>query len=228
MKADSRALAMIFLVVAALAVAAACGSDEEAGQHTSGPVPFLVCDSSETWTRPSEEDQSARVWYGDRYYGGANWDLQQLQAAFHEDFVHWHGGASESLDLSLQHGLWSSNDRSSGDAECARAGAQLSRGEIISVYLLLHEAKEVRLSDNTYRIVVEETPSGFQEIEFTNLLFPEDTTEEYPELDYTVVVVDTAGKELARAESGGAFQEPAQEEAQTATPTPEAAETAEP
>ena len=227
MKADSRALAMIFLVVAALAVAAACGSSEEAGRETSGPVPFMVCDSSQTWTRPSEEDQSTRVWHGSRYSEGGNWDLEQLQAAFQEDFVHWHGGASESLDLSLQHGLWSSNDRASGDQDCD-GGPGVSRGEVISVYLLLHEAKEVRLNDNTYWITVEETSSGFQEIQFTNLLFPEGTAEEHPEVAYTVVIVDTGGKELARAESGGAFQVTAQEEAQTATPTPEAVETAQP
>jgi hypothetical protein len=227
MKHNSPALAMVFLVVAVLAVAAACGTDEEAGQETSEPMPFLVCDYSETWTRPSEEDQSERVWYGSRYYGGANWDLEQLKAAFYEDFVHWHGGASESLDLSLQHGLWSTADRSSGDRDCDD-GPGVSRGEVISVYLLLHEAKEVRLSDNTYWITVEETSSGFQQIQFTNLLFPEDTTEEYPELDYTVVIVDMQGKELARAESGGDFNEAVQNEAQTATPTSEATETPEP
>jgi len=227
MKADSRALAIVVLLVAV--VAAACGGDGEGegGRETSGPVPFLVCDSSESWTRPSEEEQSERVWQGERYSEGANWNLEQLQAAFREDFVHWHGGASESLDLSLQHGLWSSKDRSPGDQGCD-GGPGVFRGEVISVYLLLHEAKEVRLSDDTYWITVEETPTGFQEIQFTNLLFPEDTTEEYPELHYTVVIVDTAGTELARAESGGAFQVTAQEEAQTTTPTPEATETAQP
>jgi hypothetical protein len=227
MKHNLPALAMVFLVVAVLAVAAACGTDEEATWETSEPMPFLVCDYSEIWTRPSEEEQSERVWYGDRYYGGANWDLEQLRAAFYEDFVHWHGGASESLDLGLQHGLWSTIDRSAGDRDCDD-GPGVSRGEVISVYLLLHEAKEVRLSDNTYWIMVEETSSGFQQIQFTNLLFPEDTTEDYPELDYTVVIVDMEGKELARAESGGSFQEAGQEEVDTATLTPEAEETAQP
>ena len=227
MKADSPALAIIFLVVAALAVAAACGTDEEATWEAGEPMPFMVCDSSETWTRPSEEEQSERVWYGDRYYGGANWDLEQLRAAFYEDFVHWHGGASESLDLSLQHGLWSTEDRSSGDRSCD-GGPAVFRGEIISVYLLLHEAKEVRLSGDTYWVMVEEMSSGFQQIQFSNPLFPEDTSEEYPELDHTVVIVDMQGKELARAESGGVFDEAVQDEVQTTTPTPEATEIAEP
>ena len=219
MKAYSRALAMISLVVVALAVAVACGGDEEPKWETAEPLPFTVCDSSDTWTRPSEEEQSKRVWYGDRYSGRADWDLEQLQAAFREDFVHWHGGGSESLDLSLQHGLWSTQDRSSGNRACD-GGSAVARGEVISVYLLLHEAKEVRLSDNTYWITVEETPSGFQEIQFTNLLFPE--------LDHTVVIVDMQGKELARAESGGVFEETVQDEVQTTTPTPEATEITEP
>ncbi|KPJ50725.1 MAG: hypothetical protein AMJ38_01455 [Dehalococcoidia bacterium DG_22] len=228
MKADSRPLAIVVLLVGALAAASACGGDEEAKWETAEAIPFLVCESSEDWTRPPEEEQSERVWYGPRYYGGANWDLERLRAIFYEDFVHWHGGASESLDLSLQHGLWSTSDRSRGDPECATGGPHLPRGEIISVYLLLHEAKDVRLSDSTYWITVEETPSGFQQIQFTNLLFPEDTSEEYPELDHTVVIVDTEGRELARAEGNRAFHEAGDQEAQTTTPTPEAAETAEP
>jgi len=227
MKAYSRPLAMVFLLVGAVAAAAACGTDQEPEWETAETIPLMVCDSSETWRRPSEEEQSERVWYGPRYYGGADWDLERLRATFYEDFVHWHGGASESLDLSLQHGLWSTKDRSAGDRSCD-GGPAVFRGEVISVYLLLHEAKEVRLSDDTYWITVEETPSGFQQIQFTNLLFPEDTTEEYPTIDYTVVIVDMLGRELARAESGGPFQETGQEEVETTTLTPEATETAEP
>jgi len=97
------------------------------------------------------------------------------------------------------------------------------RGEVISVYLLLHEAKEVRLSDNTYWIVVEETTSGFQEIQFINLLFPESSTEEYPMLDHTVVIVDMEGRELARAEGNRAFHEAGEAEAESTSPTPERA-----
>ena len=96
------------------------------------------------------------------------------------------------------------------------------------MFLLLHEAKEVRLSGDTYWVMVEEMSSGFQQIQFSNLLFPEDTTEEYPELDHTVVIVDMQGKELARAESGGVFDEAVQDEVQTTTATPEATEIAEP
>jgi len=214
---------MVFLLVGAVAAAAACGTDQEPEWETAETIPLMVCDSSETWMRPSEEEQSERVWYGPRYYGGANWDLSQLQATFYEDFVHWHGGASESLDLSLQHGLWSTKDRSAGDPSCD-GGPGVFRGEVISVYLLLHEANDVRLSDSTYWITVQETLSGFQQIQFTNLLFPEDTTEEYPTIDYTVVIVDMLGRELARAQAGGAFQQRGEDGVQTTTPTPEAAD----
>jgi hypothetical protein len=228
MKAASRALAMVALLVAAVATVSACGTNEEAEWQAGDSVPFMVCESSKTWTRPSEEEQSQHVWYGPRYYGGANWDLSQLQAIFYEDFVHWHGGASERLDLGLQRGFWSAEDISPGDPECARGGTHMYRGEVISVYLLLHEAKEVRLSDNTYWIVVEETPSGFQEIQFTNLVFPENATEDYPILDHTVVIVDVEGRELARAEGNRAFHKAEEEEVDTATLTAEAVETAEP
>jgi len=66
------------------------------------------------------------------------------------------------------------------------------------VYLLLHKANDVTLSGNTYRITVEETPAGYQRIEFANLLLPEHPTEEYPQIDYQIVVVDVEGQELAR------------------------------
>jgi len=211
---------MVFLLVGAVAAAAACGGDQEPEWETAETIPFLVCDSSETWTRPSEEEQSERVWYGPRYYGGANWDLERLRATFYEDFVHWHGGASESLDLGLQHGLWSTTDRTPGDPQC-EPGPGLFKGEFISIFLLLHQAQEVRLSGNTYRIVVEKKPAGFERIEFPNLLFPEHPTEEYPIVDYTVVIVDTEGRELARAERGGPFQGRHEGGVDTATATPE-------
>jgi hypothetical protein len=219
MKAPSRALAMVILLVAAVAAVWACGADEKAEWEAGKTIPFMVCESSDTWTRPSEEEQSQHIWYGPRYYGSTNWDLSQFRAIFYEDFVHWHGGASESGDLGRLHGLWSAEDRSPGDPACARGGTHLFRGEIISVYLLLHEAKDVRLSGNTYWVVVEETPSGFQEIQFTNLVFPESTTEDYPILDHWVVIVDVEGRELARAKGGGAFQEPAEDEVQTTNPS---------
>ncbi len=223
MKADSPVLVMAFLLVGAVAAAAACGTDQEPKWETAETIPFLVCESSETWTRPSDEEQSQHVWYGPRYYGSTNWDLSQFLDIFYEDFVHWHGGASERLDLGLQHGFWSARDISPGDPKCARGGTHMYRGESISVYLLLHEAKDVRLSGNTYWIVVQETPSGFQEIQFTNLLFPENTTEEYPMLDHTVVIVDVEGRELARAEGNRAFHEAGEGEAESTSPAPERA-----
>ena len=141
-------------------------------------VPFVVCWSSQTWTRPSEEEQAKEIWYGPRYSGAPNWDLAKFRSIFYEDFFTWHGGNSELGDHWRLHGLWTAEDQSAGDLACDR-GVRVGR-EVISVYLVLHDAKEVRLSGNTYRITVEATLAGFQEIQFANLVSPQQPRPEYP------------------------------------------------
>jgi hypothetical protein len=200
-------------------------------------VPFLICTFSQTWTRPSEEEQSEQVWHGAFGFRYENWDPVQLRSSFYEDFFSWHGGNSELFDSWPLHGLWTAEDATAGDPACSEGGA-VGR-EVISVFLLLHEVKEVRLSGNTYRIGVEATPTGFQEIQFANLVSPIAPRPEYPTtvsfrawfriwarascmlpespaeanpvpkeqpIDYNLVVVDTTGRELARAEGGIRFE----------------------
>jgi hypothetical protein len=197
-------------------------------------VPFVVCWSSRTWTRPSEEEQASKVWARPRY-GAA--DVDKLRAQLYEDFFPYSGGNSELFDSWPLHGLWTAEDATAGDPACAEGGT-VGR-EVISVFLLLHEVKEVRLSGNTYRIGVEATPTGFQEIQFANLVSPIAPRPEYPTtvsfrawfriwarascmlpespaeanpvpkeqpIDYNLVVVDTSGRELARAEGGIRFE----------------------
>jgi hypothetical protein len=162
-------------VLGLLVVAAACSSADEAQEST---VPFMVCQSSQTWTRPSEEEQAKEVWHGPFGFRYDNWDPAQLRGTFYEDFFPWHGGNSEMFDQWPLHGLWTAEDGSPGDPACA-GGGTVGR-EVISVFLLLHEAKEVRLSGNNYRITVEATPAGFQEIQFANLVSPRQPGPEYP------------------------------------------------
>jgi hypothetical protein len=193
-------------------VAATCGTSREAGLSPEQKVPFIVCESSDSWTRPSEEEQAKEIWARARYAGV---DTGKLRAVFYENFFPRQGGNSELFDSWPLHGLWSADDTSTGDLLC-NDYLRVIRQEDISVYLLLHEAREVSLSGNTYQIVVEETPSGFQEIRFRDLLFPEHATQE-PLItksrmtSYTVVIVNTQGEELARSEGGGLFQEPSSE-----------------
>jgi len=190
---DHRFLLLVVVLIAGLA-AAACGTSEEAEPGPGQKVPFIVCKSSESWMRPSEDEQAREVWSNPRY---AQRDAEQLREFFYQDFFAWHGGGSEGFDLGFLHGLWSNEDLSPPDPQCD-AGPGLFRGESISVYLLLHKANDVTLSGNTYRITVEETSAGYQRIEFANLLLPEHPTEEYPQIDYQIVVVDGEGQELAR------------------------------
>jgi len=204
-------LSLMVPLVAGL-VAATCGTSREAGLSPGQKVPFIVCWSSKTWTRPSEEEQAKEVWTRARYTGV---DSGKLRAVFYEHFFPWAGGNSELFDSWPLHGLWSADDTSTGDLLC-NDYLRVIRQQDISVYLLLHEAREVRLSGNTYQIVVEDTPSGFQEIRFPDVLFPERGTQEplttkSRMTSYTVVIVNTQGEELARSEAGRLFQEPSSE-----------------
>jgi hypothetical protein len=191
MRAHRSPLLMVALIAGLAGSACWTGGEGEPGPHQD--VAFTVCESSESWTRPSEEEQARHIWDSARY---RMVDRSFLRETFYEDFVAWHGGASEMVDVAALHGL-SIEDPSPPDPQCD-AGPGLFRREFISVFLLLHRAEEVTLSGNTYRITVEETPSGFQEIQFANLLFPEHPTEQYPQIDYDIVVVDVEGQELAR------------------------------
>jgi len=210
-------------VLGLLLLAAACSSPDEPEETV---VPFMVCQSSQTWTRPSEEEQSQQVWHGTFGFRYDNWAPAALRSTFCENFFTWSGGNSEMFDKWPLHGLWTAEDWSAGDPACAGPG-QVGSGEVISVYLLLHEAKEVRLGGNTFYITVEKRTAGFQQIQFPDVLFPaqaqptvehtvmkEDAAEPHPvakegsPIDYNIAIVDTNGSELARAEGGHVFQEP--------------------
>jgi hypothetical protein len=214
------------------------GAPSAASSPEEAAVPFLVCGFSLTWTRPSEEEQAKEIWYGPRYSGAPNRDLAEFRSIFYEDFFAWHGGNSELGDHWRLHGLWSAaHDWSPVDPACAD-GRRVGR-DVISVFLLLHEAKAVTLSGNTYRITVEATRTGFEEIQFANLvspiapkpeypttasfrawfrrwargtaLLPESLAEEQPvpkqqPTDYNLLIIDTSGRELARAEGGIRFE----------------------
>jgi hypothetical protein len=194
-----RCLLLVVLPLAALA-ASACGT----GEGEPGPgqeVPFTVCSSSKTWTRPSEEEQAKEIWARARYAGR---DTDELRDQLHENFFFWHGGNSELFDSWPLHGLWSASDAEDNEEGQLIESGDVFLEKVIWLYLLSYEAKEVRLFDNTYEITVEKTPAGFQAIAFDNVLLPESEEERYRTTkgsywpNYFVVIVDTSGRELAR------------------------------
>jgi hypothetical protein len=187
----------------------------------------MVCQFSQSWTRPSEEEQSREIWHGPFGFRYEVRAVASLRSVLFEDFFPYHGGASEMFDSWPLHGLWTAEDVSPGDPQCERGGLRLSHGQVISVFLLLHQAKTVTLSGNTFYITVEKGPMGFQEIQFSNLLFPAQATatpnveytvmkedvgkpypvaKEGPPIDYNIAIVDTHGRELARSHGGRVFQ----------------------
>jgi hypothetical protein len=163
----------LLLLVGWLALGTACSSPDEDQQSA---VAFIVCQSSQTWTRPSEEEQSREIWHGPFGFRYEVRAVDSLRSALYEDFFSYHGGASEMFDQWPLHGLWTAEDVSAGVPQCERGGLRLSHGQVISVFLLLHQAKEVTLNGSTFYVTVEKVPMGFQEIQFSNLLFSAQVT----------------------------------------------------
>lgn len=85
---DHRSLLLMVVLIAGLA-GAACGTSGETEPDSGQNVPFRVCHSLDSWTRPSQEEQALEVWTNPRY---ARRDAEQLREFFYQDFFAWHGG----------------------------------------------------------------------------------------------------------------------------------------
>jgi hypothetical protein len=145
-----------------------CGSDaKEADRSDQSTLPFAVCEQSDTWTRPTLDQQRERIWTLARYAGR---DEASFHATFDEPVFTWEGGNSEMFDSWPLHGLWSAQDQRVEDP-CAQ-GYEVAQGRYVDVFLLTYRAREVVLRGSMYEVTVEPGERGFQHIEFTNALYP--------------------------------------------------------
>jgi hypothetical protein len=216
-------LLAVLVLLALVGVSLALGIERLGNENGSQPdteavaghrvLPFTVCESSRTWTRPSEDEQAREVWSRPRY---ASTDSDILRGQLQESFFFWMGGNSELFDSLPLHGLWSADDIERNEECQPFKDGEVALGKVVWLYLLPYEAKEVTFLDSTYQITVEQTPTGFQAIAFDNALFPENAGQEYSELetgpffsDYEVVIVDSDGTELARSDASHHFHGPA-------------------
>ncbi len=171
-----------------LMLLAACGL--RSGDSGDGsPSPSLaVCQESDTWTRPTIEQQREMIWSRPRYAGR---DESRMRETFDEPVFTWHGGNSEMFDSWPLHGLWSADDSESRDS-CAE-GYEVARGRYVDLYLLTYRARDIQLRGTTYDVTVEPAGRGFQHIEFPNALYPAGGTP----VAYGIRVVTPAGDEVA-------------------------------
>ena len=166
----------------ALVVALAACSDER--QTSIFSDQFQICSRSDTWVRPSVEEQRREVWSGPRHRGT---DERRLTEILNQPVFPWSGGNSELFDSWPLHGLWTASD-SRVEQDCAHPG----RGKYIDLYLLNHRALSVTLEESRDTVLVEPSERGYQHIQFWNRLYQEDG----PRVDFRVVVQTRAGEEL--------------------------------
>ena len=169
-------------VVALVDALAACDGE---GQSSVFSDQFQMCSKSDTWVRPSIEEQRREIWSLPRYRGV---DQERLALYLDRPVFVWLGGNSELGSLYSLHGLWTARDVER-EQDCANPG-DVYLGKYFDIYLLNHRAVDVILEASTYTVLVEPTERGWQHIEFWNSLY-----QEVP-VSFRVVVRTQEGEEL--------------------------------
>jgi len=145
-----------------LIVAAAIGLACEANAQPMA-LPFIVCDRSETWTRPSPEMQS-RIWNDNRYKDSKH----PPDTAFewtHEFITTEPDSASLSYHSANLAGLWTAGDR----AFCPRRDAE--RGSWVEIWVLQHRVRTISLENGVVTMSVDRSDAGFEIVQFMRPAF---------------------------------------------------------
>jgi hypothetical protein len=147
-------------------------------------IPFTICQSSETWTRPSEAEQAAQVWDVPRRQ---DIPREMLWWIFQQPFYRYSGGNSEMFDTWPELGLWTVEDPYI--CEGNRIG-DIVTGLESELWVLLHRVVAAQRQGNEYIVTVKPTPAGYQ---VARLPGPG-----VPNAPVTVRFVDAEGRETDR------------------------------
>jgi hypothetical protein len=118
-------------------------------------VPFETCAESSTWTRPSRELQTIKIWNDSRYKGFGNDAYAWTHNFLVLDEVVDVSGILAVTNLS---GLWTVKNQ--WLQKCYLAQERGVSGWI-QVLLLFHRVKEIQHNGNTYTVVIEPLGKGF-------------------------------------------------------------------
>ena len=153
-------------------------------------IPFTVCQSSEIWTRPGEDDQAAQVWDASRRQGIPR---EMLWWKFQQSFYRYGGGNSEAFDAWPELGLWTARDPyiCKGD----RIGGIIT-GREIELWLLLHRVVAVQRQGDVYTVTVEPTAAGYQIVRLPGPGPVTPINVRSPLVTATLRFVDTEGREI--------------------------------
>jgi hypothetical protein len=151
-------------------------------------VSFDVCGEASSWVRPSEEQQTSRIWEFGRY-AGMDEDVQEYLWT-HNFFVNY-GSANVEQDMKDLSGLWTLPGgvrAACFEQERQDAILQLQMAE---VWVLLHTVKGIRRVDTSYVIIVEPVEQGVQFVQFPR---------SDHQLPLTLYFVTRAGHEIDKVE----------------------------
>jgi len=129
-------------------------------------LPFIVCDRSDTWTRPSPDVQS-RIWNDNRYKDSKH--PPNVAFEWTHDFI-----TTEPDSASLSHhsanlaGLWTAADR----ALCPRRDAE--RGSWVEIWALLHRVRMIWVENGVVTMSVDRRDAGFEIVQFMRPAFLDD------------------------------------------------------
>lgn len=132
-------------------------------------VPFTVCQSSETWVRPTEEEQAREIWSKGRYD-----DVPQSRLRWqfhHTDFGGWGGGNSEIQDRWRLSGLWNAQDFDLYEACGGMDGRQraIIEGRAAEIWAFHHRVERVQWAGDVYTVTVTPASTGYQMIQAPRL-----------------------------------------------------------
>jgi hypothetical protein len=165
--------------------------NEGAGKSPSlsPSIPFTICQTSTTSTRPSEEEHAEVVWNVPRRQAVPRamhwWQFQQ-------DVYRYMGGNSEMFDMWSELGLWASDD----PCTCAENRIKdIVTGRIVEVWTLNHCVLAAQRQGHVYTVTVDPAGTGYQVMHLPAPGVTSPITSRAL-ITATLHLVDTAGREI--------------------------------
>ncbi|MBI2816010.1 MAG: hypothetical protein HYX72_03635 [Acidobacteria bacterium] len=123
-------------------------------------LPFKVCQTSATWTRPSVDVQSKKWWSFPRY----GWTADKGKSSYewnHDFFIVPRNSASLNFDLENLTGVWSALDKNNL-CDPQERWKEVDRGRTVELLILLHRVQSIERTGTLYTVTVQSTGKGFE------------------------------------------------------------------
>ena len=128
---------------------------------------YIVCDRSDTWTRPSPEVQS-RVWNDNRYNDSKHPPSNAFEWT-HDFITSEPDSASLSYHSANLAGLWTAGDRTL----CPRRDAE--RGAWVEMWVLQHRVRMITVENGIVTVSADRRDAGFEIVQFLRPAFLADS-----------------------------------------------------